>query len=124
MRFLPLCVIALGFASAALAQQSPSEVTDAEIAKYKKAAYDGCAEPGLKRGDPQAAVDAFCSCMVATLEKSMKRPEWQQAYFYWHKAETDQHNAVVKPHLANVKQCAQKPPAPPAPESTQPAQKP
>jgi hypothetical protein len=78
----------------------------------------------LKRGDPPAAVEAFCTCMLATLEKSMKHPEWQQAYFYWHKVEIAQHDAVVGPHFANVKQCAQKPATPPAAESAQPAQKP
>lgn len=104
---------ALALAGAVHAQQSSSEVTDAQIAKYKKSAYAACREPGIKRGDPEARVDAFCSCMIATLEKSMKRTEWQQAYFYSLKKDNAREGAVVAPHAAGIKQCA--PPPPPAP---------
>ena len=97
--------LAAALAGAAVAQESPSEVTDGEIAKYKKAAYAGCREPGIKRGDPEARVDAFCSCMIAQLEQSMKRPEWQQAYYYFYKNDTEQHNKVLAAHLPNVKHC-------------------
>jgi hypothetical protein len=105
MRFARWWVMAAALAGTAAAQESPSEVTDAEIAKYKKAAYEGCREPGLKRGDPETRVNAFCSCMIMQLEQTMKRPDWQQAYFYFIRNESEQHNRVLAPHLPNVKHC-------------------
>jgi hypothetical protein len=95
-------------ASVAGAQQSPSEVTDAEIAKYKKAAYAGCREPGLARDHPEAKVDAFCTCFMAALDKTMKRTEWQQAYFYWLTEQETEAKAVLAPHVQNLGYCVPK----------------
>ena len=121
MRNSWLFFAALAFAGVAHAQESPSEVTDSEIAKYKQLAFNECREPGIKRGDPAERVDAFCSCVVAALEKSMKRPEWQQAAFYRLHKNAEQEKSVLDPHLPNIKQCAAKPEAKP---EAPPAQKP
>ena len=125
MRRFSLFLTALVIAGAALAQDAPSEITDGEIAKYKQLVFNACREPGLKLGDPPERVDAFCSCVVATLEKSMKRPEWQQAAFYGLQKNAEQERSVLAPHLSNIKQCAAKPEAQPAPKpDAQPVQKP
>ena len=48
--------VAAGLAGAAFAQQSPSEVTDAEIARYKQTAQQGCREPGMASNCPNGAL--------------------------------------------------------------------
>lgn len=103
-----VCIAAALLTGAALAQQAPSEVTDGEIAKYKKAAYEGCREPGLAQKHPEATVNEFCSCMIATLDKEMKRTEWQQAYFYWVKKQDAEAQAVLNPHKSKLAACRPK----------------
>ena len=104
-----LFLVALLIAGTADAQNSLFEVTDAQIEKYKKDAYEGCREPGIKRGDTEARVNAFCSCVIATLEKSMKPVEWQQATFYSLKNDEVRHRSVIDPYRANLKSCATQP---------------
>lgn len=87
------------------AQDSPADVTDGEIARYKAKAQNVCREAGMKRGDTQVKVDAFCTCMIDTLSKSMKRPEWQQAYFYSDKNLEKDEEAVLAPHLGRLEVC-------------------
>jgi hypothetical protein len=102
-RFLVL--LAALAAGAALAQQSPSEVTDGEIAKYKATAQKGCRDTGMKYGDPQEKVNAFCNCVLSTLEQSMKRAEWQQAYFYSLKGQEADEKLVLAPHVKQLSAC-------------------
>ena len=104
--------IVLGAAALATsvgAQQEPSEVTDKEIARYKQNARNACREPGIAKGDPPERVDAFCSCVIATLDKTMKRAEWQQVYFHWMKKDETQEQAVLDPHIRNFGHCVPKP---------------
>ena len=101
-----LLVAAAALAGVALAQESPSEVTDGEIAKYKAVVQKGCREPGLARGDPQEYVDKFCNCILATLEKDVKRAEWQQLYFYSFKQkDEDQEKVILAPHIKGLAVC-------------------
>ena len=103
-----LVVLALAFVSlagAVHAQESPSEVTDGEIAKYKKAAFEGCREPGLAKGDPEERINASCACVISNLEKTMKRPEWQQLYYYWIRKDDDQQKAVLAQHVQDLGHC-------------------
>jgi hypothetical protein len=90
------------------AQENPAEVTDKEIARYKASAKNACMEPGLARGDPQEKVEAFCSCMLASLNKTMTRAEWQQAYFYSLKQQATEEKSVVGPHLSKLDACRPK----------------
>jgi hypothetical protein len=100
-----LLFAAAAFAGLAFAQESPSEVTDGEIARYKATAQKGCRDAGMARGDPQERVDTFCNCVLKTLEQSMKRTEWQQAYFYSIKNEEARENAVLEPHVKQLAAC-------------------
>ena len=97
--------IAAALAGAAFAQESPSEVTDGEIARYKATAQKGCRDAGMSRGDPQERVDNFCNCMLQALEQSMKRTEWQQAYFHSLKNEEARESAILEPHIKQVGAC-------------------
>ena len=106
LRFVFLFAAAL--AGAALAQDSPSEVTDGEIAKYKAIARQASREPGIARGDPQESIDSFCNCIMTTLEKNLKRPEWQQLYFYSIKNQMEQELEVLTPHRRNLAGCRPK----------------
>jgi hypothetical protein len=110
MRFLTAAALALLVVQPVTvrAQKEPSEVTDKEIARYKASAKDACMQPGLARGDPEDKVEAFCSCMLDTLNKSMSRSEWQQAYFYSLKQQPDDERRVVGPHLSNLDACRPK----------------
>ncbi len=102
-------LLAAGLVSGTVsAQDAPSEVTDDEIARYKAKATSACREAGMKRGDAQVKVDAFCTCMIDTLSKSMKRPEWQQAYFYSNKNLEKEEEAVLAPHLGRLEACRPK----------------
>jgi len=98
-------VVAVALASAAGAQDAPSEVTDAEIARYKATAQSSCRQGRMARGDPQARVDAFCTCVLQSLEKTMKRPEWQQAAFYSMKNDESAEKKILAPHVQDLGFC-------------------
>ena len=102
-------VIAAALASVASAQDAPAEVTDAEIVRYKATAQAGCRQGGMARGDPQSIVDAFCNCVLQSLEKTMKRPEWQQAAFYSMRNDAAAEKKVLAPHVQNLGFCKQPP---------------
>ena len=123
IRSLALLLAALISAPVA-AQKEPAEVTDGEIAKYKALAASSCHEAGTKQGDPKEKVDAFCGCLVATINKTMTRAEWQQAYFYSLKGQSKEERQVLDPHLKNVGVCMPAPAAEQKREASEPAQKP
>jgi hypothetical protein len=122
-RLLALLLACL-FSAPVAAQKEPSEVTDKEIAKYKALADTSCREAGAKQGDPKEKIDAFCGCLLTTLNKSLTRPEWQQAYFYSIKGQTKEEMAVLGPHLKNVAACRPAPEAQPEAQATPPASQP
>ena len=102
------------FAASAAAQKTASEVTDAQIRDYQRAAEKSCHETGKARGDPPEKVATFCKCMTGVFMKNMTRSEWQNAFFYSVQKRAKEEANVFGPHLAKVRQCT--PPAPaPAP---------
>ena len=110
MRLAAAAAFVLTASQAALtfAQSEPAEVTDTEIARYQSRAKEACVQAGLSRGDPKERVEAFCGCMLDTLTKSMSRSEWQQAYFYSMKEQSDDERRVVAPHLSQLDACRPK----------------
>lgn len=101
-------LLAAALAAPVYAQDAPSEVTDGEIARYKSAAQSACREAGMARGDPQARVDGFCTCVLESLNKTMKRPEWQQASFYSMRNQEAEEKKVLAPHVQNLAVCRER----------------
>jgi len=101
-------VVAAALGGVALAQESPVEVTDGEIARYKSVAQQACQEAGLARKDPQARVEGFCKCVMNTLEQNISRPEWQQLYFYSSKKDEKAEQAILARHRAKLEVCRPK----------------
>ena len=95
---LTAMLLAFAVSATAYAQKEPAEVTDGEIAKYKNTSESDCRAGAAGKGDP-ADIAAFCSCIFESLNKTMKRPEWQQAYFYTLKGEEPRVREVLAPHL-------------------------
>ena len=94
------------FAAAAHAQKSPSDVTDAQVKAYKSNALSQCTEAGKKQKDAPEKVDAFCGCMIKTLEKNISAEEWKQLAFYAKEGRTSDEMNVLGPHRASIKACA------------------
>ena len=101
------------------AQSDPSEVTDKEIANYKALATSSCQDAGTKKGDPKEQVDAFCGCLISTIDKTMTRADGQRAYFHSMKGQGLEERQVLEPHLKNVGVCVPQPP-----KDKEPAMKP
>ena len=89
----------------AAAQKSASEVTDAQIRDYKRAAEKSCLETGKARGDPPEKVASFCKCMTGVFEKNMSRAEWQNAFFFSVQKREKEEANVFGPHLTKVRGC-------------------
>ena len=116
---LTAMLLACAFSATAYAQKEPAEVTDGEIAKYKNVSESDCRSGAAGKGDP-ADIAAFCSCLFASLNKTMTRPEWQQATFYTQQGDAVRVRQVLDPHLkqstCRPQGAAQaQPPAPPTP---------
>ena len=98
-------VLSGAFAGAAWSQQPGSSVTAKELAAYKRNAETGCQEGGKKQGDPQEKIDAFCSCLMATLEKSVSDAEWRQLVRYSREGRGADEKKALDPHLKNLAAC-------------------
>jgi hypothetical protein len=127
---LVVAALAFAFALPVFAQKEPAEVNDGEIAKYKTSAENECRAGAAGKGDPKD-VAQFCGCIFASLNKTMTRPEWQQAYFYSQKGEAARVREVLNPHLKTAEcrpqaAAAAQPPAESqsAPPQAQPQAKP
>jgi hypothetical protein len=101
-----LVLIACALASPVHAQKAPADVTDADIAKYKGTAKTACMDAGKQKGDPADMADAFCTCLLAHLDKNMTRAEWQRAYVYSVNKQADEESGVITPHLKEFRGCA------------------
>jgi hypothetical protein len=102
-------LLACAMAGPVAAQQSASQVTQAQVAEYKANAEKACKEGGRQAGDPEARVDAFCSCLMEVLDKSMTAAEWQQAYFLSTKKQVDEERKIVTPHMSKLEVCRVQP---------------
>ena len=108
-------------ATAPAAQQSAAQVTDAQVSNYKRVAAESCREGGKKQGDPEVQVNAFCGCLMETLDKSMSAAQWREVVSYSLNQQLEQEAKALSPHLAKAKACAPKPEAkPPEPGGLKP----
>ncbi len=98
-------IICAVFAGSAIAQKSPSEVTDAQIRDYKRAAEKSCIEGGKAQKDPPEKVTAFCKCVTGVFEKSLSKSDWQQAFFYSTQNRAAEEENVFGPHEKKLREC-------------------
>ena len=103
-------LVACGIAAVpAAAQTAPSQVTEAQIAEYKRAAAAACREGGKTKGDPEAKVDAVCSCLMQSLDKTMSATEWRQVVVYSRTKDASRERDLLLPHLKKVEACPPQP---------------
>jgi hypothetical protein len=102
-------VFAGTFALGATAQDSPIDVSDVEIAKYRAVADAACREGGKKNGGPETKVEGFCTCLMDHLTRAMTRAEWQQVYYYSRNQRENDEKQVLAPHLKTFQGCKQNP---------------
>ena len=100
----PLYLAVLGW-QCTFAQDTPTEVTDEQIASYQQGIETGCRGAGLRKGDPLDRVDAFCTCVMKVLRSELTPAEWRQAYFHAARHEEKEERAVMAPHLQSVATC-------------------
>lgn len=102
---LGLLLLCCTLATSVAAQQSASQVSEGQVQEYKASAANGCREAGIKQGDPEEKVAAFCGCVIETLGKSMSYGDWQQAYFYSRNKQAKEEMQVLAPHMKNLEAC-------------------
>jgi len=103
-RFLLTIAICLA-TSSTHAQESPTEVTDAQISLYQMGLELACKNSGRRRGDPPEKVEVFCSCASKTLKQNATRAEWQNAYFFNRKRLSREEKEALAAHLPQVESC-------------------
>jgi hypothetical protein len=103
--YLAATLLMCGVAGPLHAQQAARNVTEAQIAEYKRNAAAGCQEGGKQQGDPEAQVTAFCGCLIETLSKNMTPAEWRQVVFYSLKKQGEEEVKALTPHLEKAKAC-------------------
>jgi hypothetical protein len=102
---LALLVACGAAALPAIAQTAASQVTEAQIAEYKRTAGTACREGGKKQGDPEDKVEAFCSCLMQSLDKTMSATEWRQAVVYSRSKEATRERDLLMPHVKKLEGC-------------------
>ena len=101
-----ILLIAIGLAAgAALAQEKPADVTDAQVSIYQLGLEIACKNAGRKRGESPEKVDAFCICATKVLKEKASQAEWQTAYFHFRKGQRREARAVLAPHMASLETC-------------------
>jgi len=103
MKFQMILLSSFLVASSAFAQQAASDVTDVQLSTYQTQMEAGCRERGHQRGEPRA--DAFCDCMVKTLQQQIPRSDWVRAYTFAQQGRHADEVQVVKPYLKQVEAC-------------------
>ena len=98
-------LLACAIGGSAWAQKTTSNVTEAQIADYKRAAQTACREGGKQQGDPEAKVEAFCGCMLETLNKNMTPAEWRQVVAYSRNNQEREEREALTPHLKKLDVC-------------------
>jgi hypothetical protein len=98
-------LLACAIAGSAWAQKTASDVTDAQIADYKRTAEAACRDGGKQQGDPQAKVEAFCGCMIETLTKNMTPGEWKKVVGYARNNQPKEEREALTPHLEKIDAC-------------------
>jgi hypothetical protein len=95
-------LLTCAIAGSAWSQKTASDVTDAQIADYKRTAETACRDGGKQQGDPQAQVEAFCGCMIETLNKNMTPAEWKQVVGYARNNQSKEEREALLPHLSKL----------------------
>ena len=98
-------LLACAVAGSAWAQKTTSQITEAQIADYKRAAQTACRDGGKQQGDPEAKVEAFCGCMLETLNKDMTPAEWRQVVAYSQNNQEREEREALMPHLKKLDVC-------------------
>jgi hypothetical protein len=107
MRLAALSIAILA-AGSVYGQETPAQVTTDQVAAYRGGMDKGCRNAGQRRGDPQAKVDGFCSCMMKVLDKSMTPDEWKRAVLHALKRQDHEEMLVLRPHMPKVQVCSPK----------------
>lgn len=92
----------------ALAQTEATKVTKAQVAQYRSQAEAGCRQAGVQQGDPEDKVKTFCTCLIASLDKSMTMSDWQQAFVHSRAGRAEDELKVLEPHLKEGSVCVQR----------------
>ncbi len=62
----------------ASAQDTPADVTDAQVAELRASVEPGCIARGRARGAPEHDVVSFCSCMTKVLDANVPIDTWRR----------------------------------------------
>lgn len=62
----------------ASAQETPADVTDAQVAEMRAGLEPGCIARGRARGAPEHDVVSFCTCMTKVLDANVPADTWRR----------------------------------------------
>ena len=110
MNRVVMVFMACALAAPAAAQKRAADVTEAQISEYKRTAEGACRDSGKQKGDSEPTVDAFCGCLMETLNKSISAAEWRQIVFYARAKQAEDERRTLAPHLKNLEACRPKAP--------------
>jgi hypothetical protein len=60
------------------AQETPSEITDAQIGEMRASLEPGCLARGRARGASEHDVVSFCTCMTKVLDANVPMDTWRR----------------------------------------------
>jgi hypothetical protein len=95
----------LTVAATAAAQEPSAAVTKEQVKTYQASIEGGCRDAGVKGGNPADKVNAFCSCVIATLRENVPFSEWQSAFYHWKLHENDQEQKILAPYMGMMGVC-------------------
>lgn len=84
---------------------SPSSITDAEIAVYRLGMKTGCTDQGVGLGHDPKLVEARCTCILDALKASLTHEEWQALTFASQKRKDGAEQEIFAKHRQQIAPC-------------------
>jgi len=107
MSRLSLAFLLSATAVAALAQQTPAEVTPEQVGAYRRKIETGCLADARAGGLTQANAQSLCGCWSKSLAQSLGDADWQAAAFHALQRNEAAETQVLVPHVRKAAQlCA------------------
>jgi len=90
---------------AATIPHAPSDVSSAEIERYRFGMYQECQAAGDLRGEAVLAARAFCDCVYDTLSRNVSADAWRKLVFLNLNGRAQEERAALAPVLGGVSLC-------------------
>jgi hypothetical protein len=87
-------------------QTQPPVDDDIHLRTFKLGIDAGCRDAGKRENDPPEKVNAFCTCVMKTLQSEVPPKVWQEISAHLKAQRPDLANQALGPYLSKLSKCS------------------